>query len=111
EVGFSMPIVIASAAPVSSVIPDLRHARTINVNDPSLRVMVLDRHNQNVNYLNPGGSNGPTSLADRHKGGSNMLMFDGSVTWKSKGELLPLGSITYYRNSIYCFAPYAKNYK
>jgi len=111
EIGFSMPIAVASAAPASSVIPELRHARTTNVNDPSLRVMVLDRHNQNVYFLNPGGTNGATSLADRHRGGSNMLMFDGSVTWKSKAELLTLGSITYYRNPIYCFAPYTKNYK
>ena len=111
EIGFSMPNGVASAAPVSSACPDLRHARTLNVNDPSLRVMVLDRHNQNVNFLNSRGTNGATSLADRHKGGSNMLMFDGSVTWQSKAFLLTVGDYNWYRDAIYCFAPYARNYK
>ena len=41
----------------------------------------------------PCGQNGHTAISKRHRGGSNLLFFDGHVEWKDYDDVMPIGSL------------------
>lgn len=104
-IGFSANWIVAKKAPRSGFDPDLFQGRFSSVRKASLRVFLLDRNDENVHFLNQGLA---SSFADRHNGGSNMLMLDGRVTWMHKGEILTVNANWYSSGDKYVFATWAK---
>jgi len=92
EIGFSANWITGNKAPVCSTNSTLQNGQYGHVKKPSQRAFLLDMGGTDVNFFNNAIA---SNYADRHAGGTNMLMFDNSVPWALKATLLVYKDLWY----------------